>query len=79
MPENVSLNVHAIVTAGFAKLVEALNQYVAVMYNATSVGTASVLCFNPNNIVSRRPKVAITWESTASKFSWQLFICRTGN
>ena len=67
MPENVSLNVRAIVTAGLAKLVEALNQYAAVMYNATSVGTASILCFTPNNIVSRRPKVAITSEKYREK------------
>ena len=67
MPENVSLNVRAIVTTGFAKLVEALNQYAAVMYIATNFGTASILCFTPNNIVSKRPKVAITSEKYREK------------
>ena len=60
--ENVSLNVRAIVTAGFAKLVEAVNQYAAVMYNATNAATAPILCFTPRNIVTKRPKVVIISE-----------------
>ena len=80
MPENVSLNVRAIVTEGFAKLVEAVNQYAAVMYNATRVGTASILCFTPNNIVSKRPKVAITSEKYCYKPVLAVVEnCRTGN
>ena len=60
--ENVSLNVRAIVTTGFAKLVEAVNQYGAAMYNATSAGTAPTLCFTPINIETKRPKVVIISE-----------------
>ena len=41
MPEKLSVNVRAIVTAGLAKLVEAVNQYPAVIYIATSIATAS--------------------------------------
>lgn len=40
MPENVSLSDRAIVTAGFAKEVEDVNQYAAVMYAPTANATA---------------------------------------
>ena len=62
IPENVSLNVPVIVTAGFSKLFEAVIQYAAVMYNATSAGTPSILCFTPSNIVSKNAKVVIISE-----------------
>ena len=55
----MSLNVRAIVTAGFAKPVEAVNQLAAVMYDAIRAVPASILFFTPSNIVSKRPKVAI--------------------
>ena len=63
----MSLNVHAIVTAGFAKLVEAVNQYAAVMCNATSAGTASILCFTPRNILAKKPKVLIIFEKCCDR------------
>src|SRR5262249_31080308 len=40
IPANVSLAARAIVTAGLANDVEAVNQYAAVMYAATAKGTA---------------------------------------
>jgi hypothetical protein len=36
MPAKVLLSVLAMVIAGFAKAVEAVNQYAAVMYDATA-------------------------------------------
>ena len=62
IPENVSLNILATVIAGFAKLVKAVNQYAAVIHNATSAGTASVFYFTPSKIVSTRPEIANTSE-----------------
>jgi hypothetical protein len=41
MPAKVTLAAHAIVTAGFANEVEAVNQYAAVKYAPTAKGTAS--------------------------------------
>ena len=43
MPAKVSLNVRAIVTAGFANEVDEVNQYAAVMYEATAKGTTTDL------------------------------------
>ena len=40
IPTNVSLSDRAIVTAGFANDVDAVNQYAAVMYAPTANGTA---------------------------------------
>ena len=39
MPEKVSVQLLATVTAGLAKEVEAVNQYAAVMYRPTAQGT----------------------------------------
>src|ERR1700732_850491 len=41
IPANVSVAARAIVTAGFANEVDAVNQYAAVMYAPTAKGTAS--------------------------------------
>jgi hypothetical protein len=40
MPANVSLRHRAIVTAGFANYVDAVNQWAAGMYAPTAIGTA---------------------------------------
>ncbi len=40
IPANVLVAARAIVTAGLAKLVDAVNQYAAVMYAPTANGTA---------------------------------------
>ena len=63
----MSLNVHAIVTVEFAKLVEAVNHYAAVMYNAASAGTASILWSTPKNIVTKRPKVVTISEKCCDR------------
>jgi hypothetical protein len=41
MPEKVSVAARASVTAGFAKEVEAVNQYAPMMYAPTANGTAA--------------------------------------
>ena len=41
IPAKVSVAARAMVTAGFAKLVEAVNQYAAAMYAPTANGTAA--------------------------------------
>ncbi len=58
MPLKVLVNDRAIVTAGFANDVEAVNQYAAVIYNPTAYGTASARNFTQPRIVITRPKVA---------------------
>src|SRR6202035_6197699 len=60
IPANVFVAILASVTAGFAKEVEAVNQYAAVMYAPTANGTASDRRFAQPQITARRPKVAIT-------------------
>src|ERR1700731_3638142 len=67
MPANVSLRHRASVTAGFAKEVEAVNQYAAVMYAPTANGTASDRRLAHPQITARRPKVAITSLSACGK------------
>jgi len=44
MPENVFEHIRARVTAGFAKLVEDVNQYAAAMYRPTANGSPGVAC-----------------------------------
>ena len=58
MPEKVSVQLRASVTAGLAKEVEAVNQYAAVMYSPTAQGTAEALKRNTQKIVVTRPNVA---------------------
>ena len=62
IPANVSDNDRAIVTAGFAKLVDAVNQYAEVIYNPTRVGMDFFWNFRPLNITSINPNVAIASE-----------------
>ena len=58
MPVKVSVNILAIVTAGFAKLVEDVNQQPAVMYNATATASFSLFFAPIIIIVNIRPNVA---------------------
>src|SRR5262249_1109492 len=58
MPANVSLKALARVTAGFANEVDDVNQYAAVMYAATTNGTALDRRRELPQIMARRPKVA---------------------
>ena len=58
IPVNVSVNTRAIVTAGLANDVDDVNQYPAVMNNATPMATEPVSFFRINNIVKIRPQVA---------------------
>src|SRR5579864_7186029 len=61
MPANVSESVRAIVTAGFAKLVEDVSQYAPPMYAPTPMGTSAVRPDRtPPKITSSRPNVAMT-------------------
>ena len=62
MPENVSVNVRATVTAGFAKDVDAVNQYAAVIYSPTDIGTESLFSLSVTKIVNNRPNAAINSE-----------------
>ena len=52
------MNILAIVTAGFAKEVEEVNQYPAVINKATAVATSFGLYFLTNKIVVNKPNVA---------------------
>jgi len=57
IPANVSLSARAIVTAGFANDVDAVNQYAALMYAPTANGAAAGLV---PRITIKSPKVATT-------------------
>src|SRR2546425_7206404 len=59
MPANVSVAARARVTAGLAKLVEAVNQYAAVMYAPTANGTAPERRRAQPQITANKPKVEI--------------------
>jgi transcriptional regulator GlxA family with amidase domain len=58
IPANVSLRLRAIVTAGFANEVDAVNQYAAVIYPATANGTALDLVREHPQITHTNPNVA---------------------
>src|SRR5262249_42143554 len=58
IPAKVSVAARARVTAGFAKLVEDVNQYAAAMYAPTANGTALERRRAHPQITDRRPKVA---------------------
>ena len=58
IPANVSLSARAMVTAGFAKDVEAVNQYAAVMYAPTAKATAFERCRTHPQITASNPNVA---------------------
>ena len=58
MPVKVSVIARAMVTAGFANDVEAVNQYAAVMYAPTANGTTVERRREQPQIVASRPKVA---------------------
>ena len=58
MPAKVLDRLRAIVTAGFAKDVEAVNHYAAVMYAPTANGTASDRRREQPQITAISPKVA---------------------
>ena len=60
MPANVSENVRAIVTAGFAKLVEEVKKYAPAMYAATDTATQWSFRVQTTPIITiKRPKVAM--------------------
>ena len=59
MPENVLVRDRAIVTAGFANDVEAVNQYAPVMYAPTANGTASDPTLLQPQITESSPNVAM--------------------
>ncbi len=58
MPANVSVKERASVTAGFAKEVEAVNQYAAVMYAPTANGTTAARDREHPQIAASNPKLA---------------------
>ena len=58
MPAKVSLRHRAIVTAGLANEVDAVNQYAAVIYAATAYGTALGRAREHPQITASRPNVA---------------------
>jgi hypothetical protein len=58
MPANVLVPARASVTAGFAKEVDAVNQYAAVMYAPTAKGTAELRTRTHPQITQSRPAVA---------------------
>src|SRR5262245_1466547 len=58
IPANVSVADRASVTAGLANDVEAVNQYAAVMYEATAKGTADERKRAQPQITASSPKVA---------------------
>src|SRR5262245_24900984 len=58
IPANVSVAARARVTAGLANEVDAVNQYAAVMYDATANGTADDLRRAQPQITARSPNVA---------------------
>ena len=57
MPVKDSVKVLAIATAGFAKDVEEVNQYPAVIYKPTDAATVNLPDFIDPNIISIKPKV----------------------
>src|SRR4029434_7313063 len=59
IPANVSLNERATVTAGFAKEVEAVNQYAAPIYPPTAKGTIEARYRAQLRMTSRSPNVAM--------------------
>jgi len=59
MPANVSLRPLAMVTAGFANEVDAVNQYAAVMWLPTANGTTLDRDREHPQITHRRPKLAV--------------------
>src|SRR5829696_2996981 len=67
IPAKVSVTERASVTAGFAKDVEAVNQYAATMYAATANATTDGLNRLLPKITASKPKVA-----TASLKIWEL-------
>ena len=60
IPVNVLVKRRAIVTAGFANEVDDVNQYPAVINRATPIATELTSFFLINNIVNKRPQVAMT-------------------
>ena len=60
IPVNVSVRARANVTAGLANEVEEVNQYPAVINNATAIGIDLWSLFLRNSIVVMSPKVAMT-------------------
>ena len=58
MPANVSLSERAIVTAGLANEVDAVNQYAATMYPATAYASCSGANRADIRIVINNPNVA---------------------
>ena len=58
IPANVSLRHRAIVTAGFANEVDAVNQYAAVMYRPTAKGTIPERDREQPQMTDNSPKVA---------------------
>jgi hypothetical protein len=58
IPAKVLESERAIVTAGLANEVDAVNQYAAVMYAATANGTADARCREHPKMTNSRPKVA---------------------
>ena len=59
MPVKVSVNILETVTIGFANEVEEVNQYPAVINNATAIATEFSSFFLTNSIVKSKPVVAI--------------------
>src|SRR6478736_905370 len=60
IPAKVSVIERAMVTAGFANDVDAVNQYAAVMYAPTAKGTAAALRREHPQITASSPNVATT-------------------
>ena len=58
IPANVSVIARAIVTAGFANDVDAVNQYAPVMYAPTANGTAADRRREQPQITAKSPNVA---------------------
>ena len=58
IPVKVSVKRRAIVTAGFAKEVDEVNQYPAVINNATPIATELSSFLRINNMVKISPQVA---------------------
>src|SRR5205085_5322455 len=73
MPANVSLAERASVTAGFAKHVDAVNQYPATMYAPTANGTEPGLRREHPQMTARRPNVAT---SSLKSCALPLLACR---
>ena len=73
----MSVKVLAIATAGFAKEVEEVNQYPAVIKVATDEATASLPLFKDPNITKINPKVAMI--SAVKIFIPGLIFCESCN